>query len=66
MIAPMFGMIMLDRNVPNFCTCTRADRRGTSLCVAVAMLIPFSGSSRGWLLLFRRACPDVTHVMFNL
>ena len=20
MIAPMFGMIMLDRNVPNFCT----------------------------------------------
>ena len=26
MIAPMFGMIMLDRNVPNFWTWTRADR----------------------------------------
>ena len=27
MIAPMFGMIMLDRNVPNFWTWTRTDVR---------------------------------------
>ena len=31
MIAPMFGMIMLDRKVPNFCTCTRAPLRGAAV-----------------------------------
>jgi hypothetical protein len=35
----MFGMIMLDKNVPNFWTWTRADER-LGVCVAVAMLIP--------------------------
>ena len=40
MIAPMFGMIMLDRNVPNFCTWTRNDVRDAVASVTVAMLTP--------------------------
>jgi hypothetical protein len=38
MIAPMFGMIMLDRNVPNRWTWTRPDLRGASRC-AVAVVV---------------------------
>ena len=37
MIAPMFGMIMLDRNVPNFCTWTRAPTRGAGVVAIEAI-----------------------------
>jgi hypothetical protein len=40
MIAPMFGMIMFDRNVPNLCTRSRADPLGAAVLVTVAMLDP--------------------------
>ena len=35
MIAPMFGMIMLDRNVPNCCTRTLAPVRGVAVVVDI-------------------------------
>ena len=38
MIAPMLGMIMFERNVPNFCTCTRVPPRGAE--VVTDMLPP--------------------------
>ena len=39
MKAPMFGMTMLDRNVPNFCTLTRAPLRG-AVAVVEAIWFP--------------------------
>ena len=39
MNAPMLGMTMLDRNVPNFCTRTRAPEPEAGVEVVVAMLI---------------------------
>ena len=38
MIAPMLGMIMLDRNVPNCCTRTRAPPRGADVVVVVVAM----------------------------
>ena len=38
MIAAMLGMIMFDRNVPNFCTWTRAPGRAAGVLSVVAML----------------------------
>ena len=38
MNAPIFGMTMLDSEVPNFCTCTRAPMRG-----AASVEVPTSG-----------------------
>src|SRR3954453_23362100 len=46
MIAPMFGMIMLDRKVPNFCTCTRAPARGAGLVAIEAIFLPLDPSRR--------------------
>ena len=40
MIAPMFGMIMLDRKVPNFCTWTRAPLRGAAVVAVEAICVP--------------------------
>jgi hypothetical protein len=37
MIAAMFGMIMFDKNVPNFWTWTRTEVRGSGGAVAVAV-----------------------------
>ncbi len=39
MIAPMFGMIMLDRNVPNFWTRTRTPARGAGDVVWVVVVV---------------------------
>ena len=45
MIAPMLGMIMLDRKVPNCCTRTRAPPRDSDVVVVVvAMLVTSEGS----------------------
>jgi hypothetical protein len=33
MNAPMFGRTMLDKNVPNLCTCIRAPPRGLAVAV---------------------------------
>jgi hypothetical protein len=64
MIAPMFGMIMLDRNVPNRWTCTRADVRGASVCVAVAIIHPFSAErptlGRCGVLVWRQSMTGLT------
>src|SRR6476660_983306 len=46
MIAPMFGMIMLDRNVPNCWTRMRVLVRGAAAVVAVAMFVPARGYRR--------------------
>src|SRR5438128_6055613 len=43
MIAPMLGMTMLDKKVPNFCTCTRKDGLGA---VAVDEAIGFLSFAR--------------------
>src|SRR6188472_4280060 len=40
MIAPMLGMIMLDRNVPNFWTWTRALVRGAGVVTVEAIWVP--------------------------
>jgi hypothetical protein len=40
MIAAMFGMIIMDRKVPNFCTWTRALVRGAALVAVEAISIP--------------------------
>ena len=40
MIAAMFGMIMMDRKVPNFCTWTRAPTRGGALVAVEAICLP--------------------------
>jgi hypothetical protein len=37
MIAPMFGMIIMDRKVPNFCTWTRAPTRGAGVVAIEAI-----------------------------
>jgi hypothetical protein len=64
MIAPMFGMIMLDKKVPNLWTCTRRDAFGASDCVTVAMLHPLPGQPAGRLAdRAARRLPDVMHVM---
>ena len=39
MIAPMFGMIMLDKKVPNRWTWTRSPPRDGASCVVVAITV---------------------------
>src|SRR6187399_1939478 len=46
MIALMFGMIMLDRNVPNFCTWTRALVRGAAVVAVEAIWVPLVKQGR--------------------
>src|SRR6476659_2199056 len=67
MIAPMLGITMFDKKVPNFWTCTRAEVRGAGVCVAVAMPVPFSDVSPGARPVAGLHVPDVAavmHVMF--
>ncbi len=52
MKAPMLGMTMLDRNVPNFCTRTRIDEGGASTTVVISFLP--SGPPQ-----WHGACPDL-------
>ena len=40
MIAPMLGMIMFERKVPNFWTCTRAPVRGAASVVVAIRTLP--------------------------
>jgi hypothetical protein len=41
MKAPMFGITMFDKKVPNLWTCTRIDVRDAGASVTVAMLPPW-------------------------
>src|SRR6476646_4386133 len=67
MIAPMFGMTMLDRNVPNCCTRTRAlvpDPDGPEVVVAVVAIVsfPFDRSAATWMEV-GAGTSDVSHAL---
>jgi hypothetical protein len=58
MNAAMFGRIMLDKNVPNLCTCTRAPVRGVAVAVDAIEVPLFSQERDACHVSMRSVCTE--------